>query len=205
MFCKQCGKEIADGAKFCASCGAPAGPSTTISAAVTDDGKVVSFDDYIAYQNLKEEQARLEQDIANTRNSIAYYKEVYRKAKKRLIAMPAVGFFFALTVAPSIVENDISRSGASASYAPLEMLIVTTFFTVLFSVVMFGLAFLKDKAVESGYWVFGGWVIMLCLFMLVLFAAVFVGIPHFVGLINKKRDARKQIDLAEKRLQTLMA
>ena len=78
--------------------------------------------------------------------------------------MPAVGFFFALTVAPSIVENDISRSGANASYAPLEMLIVTTFFTVLFSVVMFGLAFLKDKAVESGYWVFGG--AYLCLFYL---------------------------------------
>lgn len=205
MFCRECGKEIADCAKFCASCGAPTDSSVTVSAAVTDDGKAMSFDDYVAYQNLKEEQARLEQDIINTRNSISYYKEVYRKAKKRLIAMPAVGFFLALTAAPSLVKNDISSSGANASNAPLEMLIVTAFFTVLFSIVMFGLAFLKDKAVESGYWVFGGWVIMLCLFALILFAAAFAGIPHFIGLINKKRDARKQIDLAEKRLRTLMA
>lgn len=201
MFCASCGNEIPAGAKFCKGCGAPVGTAAQPTSAD-------AFRQALREQAAEDEARRRRGEaIAAVKSEIACCREELKRVKNTLRVSPLIGLIVSLMTVPSMFSSNNQRYMENMMYdkvvSDAQIVLCTIFCGFLFAIVVFGLAFIRDKMAASGYWVFGGWVVLLALFFLVLMVATFVGLPYAFVLMGKKSRLKKQLRAAEEQLAAL--
>ncbi len=205
MFCSNCGKEIVAGTKFCTGCGAP----VLASAGQADWSASVDAFRRALREQAEEDEARKRDDaaIAIAKNEIGYYRQELERVNKTLWVSPLVGFIASATTIPSVfVSNNqamTERMMDAGMVSDTQILLYTALCAFLFTIVAFGLAFVKEKMSASGYSVFGGWVVLLALFFIVLLVASCVGLPYALTLLGRRSRLKKDIQSATERLKAL--
>lgn len=197
MYCKQCGAQINDNAKFCGVCGTPVQESI----AAVKRGRCVDlmpggFQDESFQRVMLRRQA--EQDVAEARNYMAYINNLYSEVCDRIKLMKTLGvvtffgtsivFYYMLFTIPPVEGNIISQLVVFLSplvEGLIAMVMVWGFFAV------------GEWVRNNGFFASLNFLFIIIFFTVLFVAAFAAGGPYFDKKKKEADQLKRQLSWAQ--------
>lgn len=202
MFCPNCGHELREGACFCGSCGSKVGNAIKTAEQAPSNQQPLTVNDLKNYHEAAKREREFEKSVEQTSEYAALMEDECKRLKSRFTICTVLGAIIAIGFGSAMMSV---AGSSSTDIPPSSMLPTIVIACALYFFIPFGCLPIIDFAKKHGFVIWFTVFFLVALFMLVIFFALFAGIPSFISLRSKLKKAKTEADLANEQLSALVA